>query len=575
MQKRLFGILASVAVIAAACGGATTSSAPPASTAPGESAPAVTPAPSVSDMADDQVLHIDLGQEPPTLDPNKAQDSTSIAVLHALSRGLLYWDKDLKVVPELAADLPVVSADAKTLTFTLRDGATYSNGDPIVAGDLVYGWKRLLDPRTAAPYAYVMCEVAGADALLGADNGCGDKAVPTTDADIDAALANLGVAAPDDKTFVVTLAKPATYFQSVIALWIAVPVQEKWVTSPNFTEAGNYVSSGPFILDTWAHNSQIILKPNPTWYGTKPILTEIDMSMTAEPAQGQAAYENGELDMVATPSEDIQRVQADPVLGPQVVQIPQLAITYYTYNNKTGPTANKDFRIALTQAVDKKAFIDATFAGVGQPANSFVMPGIPGYQADLDPYPYDLASAKEHMATALQALGVADAAALGKLKFGFNSGAGHEPRVAFLAEAWRQAFGLETEQIGSDFSVFLQQRTAGEYTLARDGWGADYPHANNQLGLFVCGGGNNDIQYCNPDFDKLIAQAAGEADQTKQVDLYNQAQTILMNDAALLPLRFGLTTYEVQPYLGGLVVTPSDAQLPGDVFYETIYIKKH
>ena len=106
MQKRLFGILASIAVIAAACGGATTSSAPPAaSTAPGASAaPVATPAPSVSDLADQQVLHIDLGQEPPTLDPNKAQDSTSIAVLHGLNRGLVYFDKDLKVVPALAKD---------------------------------------------------------------------------------------------------------------------------------------------------------------------------------------------------------------------------------------------------------------------------------------------------------------------------------------------------------------------------------------------------------------------------------------------------------------------------------------
>ena len=100
----------------------------------------------------------------------------------------------------------------------------------------------------------------------------------------------------------------------------------------------------------------------------------------------------------------------------QVLQVPALSITYYTYNNfqdnklksfKTpGPTANKDFRIALTQAIDKQAFIDATFAGVGAVANSFVMPGIPGYQADLDPYPYDLASAKDHMAKALAALGV-------------------------------------------------------------------------------------------------------------------------------------------------------------------------
>jgi oligopeptide transport system substrate-binding protein len=590
MQKRLFGILASIAVIAAACGGATTTSAPPAaSVEPGASAPATeSAAPSVADLATDQILKIDLGTEPPTLDPNKAQDSTSIAVLHAINRGLLYFDKDLKVVPELAAALPEVSADAKTLTFTLKDGIKYSNGDPIVAGDFVYSMKRTIDPRTAAPYSYVMAEVVGASELL----ALAGKDPAPSDADVDALLAKVGISAPDDKTLIINLTTPATYFTSVLALWINVPVQEKWITSPNATEAANYVGSGPYVLDTWNHNSQIVLKPNPNWSGeTKSTLTEIDMSMTTEPAQAQAAYEAGDLDMVLTPSEDVQRVKADPTLGPQVVEIPQLAITYYTYNNgidpktlkpfaacadlKKCPTMNKDFRIALTQAIDKKAFIDATFAGVGQPANSFVMPGIPGYQEDLDPYPFDLAAAKEHMTTALAAIGVASAADLGKLKFGFNSGSGHEPRVAFLAEAWRQAFGLETDQIGSDFSVFLQQRTAGEYQIARDGWGADYPHANNQLGLFVCGGGNNDVQYCNPDFDKLIAQAAAEPDQDKQVALYNQAQTLLMGDAPFIPLRFGLTVYEVQPYVSGLTVTPSDSQLPGDLFYETIQILKH
>ena len=162
----------------------------------------------------------------------------------------------------------------------------------------------------------------------------------------------------------------------------------------------------------------------------------------------QAAYEAGELDMVQTPSTDIPRVHGRS--GPQGLRScrsRKLAITYYDFNNfgdnklksfKTpGPTANKDFRIALTQSIDKQAFIDATFAGVGQVANSFVMPGIPGYQPDLDPYPFDLASAKDHMTKALAALGKTSAADLGKLKFGFNSNAGHEPRVAFLAEAWR------------------------------------------------------------------------------------------------------------------------------------------
>jgi len=592
MQKRLTGILATLAIILAACGGATTS--PSSSTAAASIAPGGSPgaptgesaAPSIADMADTQVLKIDLGNEPATLDPNKAQSADAIAVLQALTRPLVYFDKDLKIVDELAASHEV-SADAKTLTFKLRD-AKYSNGDPIVAGDLVYSWKRLLDPRTAAPYSYVMAEVVGAQDLL---DLAGAK-TPPTDAAVQALLDKVGVSAPDDKTFVVQLSKPATYFLSICALWITVPVEKKWIEAKGATEAANYVASGPYMLDTWNHNSQIILKPNPNWYGDqKPILTEIDMSMTTDPSQAQAAYEAGSLDMVRTPTADIQRVKADPTLGPQVVQTPQLAIDYYVFNNGTDPKtlkpfakcsdpkacpmANKDMRIALTQAIDKKALIDATFAGVGQPANSFVMPGLPGYQADLDPYPFDLASAKTHMDTALAALGVKDAASLGKLKFGFNTGSDHESRVAFLAEAWRQAFGLQTEQIGSEFSVFLTQRTAGQFDIARDGWGADYPHANNQLGLFVCGGGNNDNQYCNKDFDTLIAQAAGEVDQDKQVALYNQAQTILMNDAAMLPLRYNPFTEEIQPYVGGLTITASDSQLAGDKFYETIYIKKH
>src|SRR5260221_4328384 len=153
MQKRLFGILASVAIIVAACGGATATSAPPAaSTEPGASAaPAESAAPaSESNLAADQTLNVTAQGEPPTLDPNKAQDSNSITVLRGLTRGLVYFDKDLKVVPGLASSWDV-SPDAKTLTFHLRD-AKYSNGDPIVAGDFVYSFKRLVDPRTAAPY---------------------------------------------------------------------------------------------------------------------------------------------------------------------------------------------------------------------------------------------------------------------------------------------------------------------------------------------------------------------------------------------------------------------------------------
>ena len=585
MHKRLLGLLASAAIVMAACGGATTTSAPPAATGAAPSGDASAP-PASGGLAAEQVVRIALPGEPPTLDPNKAQDANSLAVLRALHRPLVYINEKLEVVDALA-ESHEISADAKTLTFKLRD-AKYSNGDPIVAADLVYSWKRLVDPRTAAPYNYVMAEVAGAGDLLGMD----PEALPA-DAEIDAALEKLGVAAPDEKTFVVTLDTPATYFLSAMTLWVGVPIQEKWITAEGATEAANYVSSGPFVLDTWEHNSQIILKPNPNWYGdVKPTLTEIQMPIYAEPAAAQAAYETDEVDIIMpVASEDIPRVQADPVMGAEFLSDPQLGITYYNYNNgndptgkkklarcedpKACPTANKNFRIALTQAIDKQAFIDATYAGLGEIANTFVMPGLPGY-TDYNPYPYDLEAAKASMDKALAELGFASAAEIPPLKFGFNTGGGHEPRVAFLAEAWRTAFGLETEQIGSEFGVFLTQRTAGEYDIARNGWGADYPHANNQLnGLFTCGGGNNDQQWCNEQFDSLLQQAAVEPDQAKQAELYVEAQKILADEAASLFLVFPARPALVKPYVTGLTKTPMDSTAPGEHFYETIKILEH
>lgn len=595
MHKRLLGLLATAAIVFAACGGATSSSAPATSAEPGASQPAASEPPASGGMAAEQILRVDIGGEPPTLDLNKAQDSNSIAILSGLSRPLVYVDKDNNVVPALAESWEV-SPDAKTLTFHLRD-AKYSNGEPIVAGDFVRSFKRLVDPRTAAPYSYVTAEIEGAGELLAM---AGADPAPS-DADIQAALDKLGVSAPDDKTVVVKLSTPATYFLSALTLWVFGPIQESWINTDGSlkTEAGDYVSSGPFILDTWDHQSQIVMKPNPNWYGDAPKLQEIRVSMSPEPAQAMAAYEAGELDMLLpVPSEDIERVKNDPVLSTQYSEEPSLSITYYNYNNghdptgkgwlercqgadgqadaKKCPTTNKDFRIALTQAIDKQAFQDATFAGVGKVAGTMIMPGLPGATPDYEPYPYDPEAAKAHMATALQAMGYASAADIPALKFGFNSGSGHEPRVAFLAQAWKDLFGLQTEQIGSEFGVFLSQRTAGEYDIARNGWGADYPHANNQIaGLFTCGGGNNDQQYCNPQVDELMAQGAAEPDQAKQAAIYEQVNKLIADDAASLFLRWGVGSQLVEPYVAGLQKSPMDSVVPGERHWETIYMLEH
>jgi oligopeptide transport system substrate-binding protein len=570
VQKRLLVALGAFALLFAACGGGTASESP-ASAAPGESTAPAASESAGAGLAADQTLRIDLGVEPPTLDPNLAQDSTSIAVLNALQRGLVYYDKDLNPAPAVAESWDVTD-EGKTFTFHLRADAKYSNGDPIVAGDFVYSWRRLVDPRTAAPYSYNMADVVGGDELLAM---AGADPLPS-DADIDAALENLAVSAPDDQTFVVNLKRPATYFLAIAGLWHNSPIQEKWITSEGATEAANYVSSGPFILDTWDHNSQIVLTPNPNWYGTKPTLTRIEMSMIDEPAAGQAAYEAGELDMFLTPAADIRRVKDDPVLGLEVVNSPQFGIGYYNYNTVEGPLANKNMRIALTQSIDKDALIQTAWGGTGIVANSIVPPGMLGYQEDLNPYPYDPEAAKAAFATALQELGYASAADVPTLKFILNTGSDHENRVAFMAQAWSETLGLKFDQLGFEWSTFLTTRHDIQYDVARNAWSQDYPHPNNFLNdLFRCNGGNNDTGWCNKDYDALIDEAASEPDVAKQEALYNQAQTLLMDEAVVIALRWPVAAYTVKPYVSGLAITSGDAQLPGDLFYETIQILEH
>jgi oligopeptide transport system substrate-binding protein len=601
MTKRLVALFSAAVIVMAACGTGTPS-AQPSTGGPGPSGGGVTPTQGGGGLAAEQTLRQYLSDtDPPDMNPALAQDSVSISVLSAIHRGLLYFDEKLGTVPALAEALPEASNGGATLTFKLRD-AKYADGDTIVAGDFVRQFRRLLDPRNAAPYAYIACDIKGANALLGTETGCAGpvETAPTDDATIDGLLQTLGVTAPDDKTLVVDLERPATYFATIMAMWVAVPVQEDWTA---FAEAADLGASGPFMVDTWDHNAEIVLVPNPNWYGTKPTLTRIEMKIGGDPQAALAAFEQGDLDTVTVSDPaNYRQVEQDPELAPLMKDIPQLALTYYDFNNcqagddkcpaQTGTangksaTQNKNFRIALTQAVNKQQFQDLTFGGIGAIANSVVMPGIPGYDADLNPYPYDVTAAQEHMATALTELGVTDtnadgavtAADLGPLTFGYNCNAGHLPRVAFLAEAWRTAFSMTETNFDiscTDFATLLQERAQGKYAISRDGWGADFPHAKNQLDLFVCGGGNNNVQYCNPEFDRLFNEAATIADPAAQEQKYKDAQKIVVDDAAALFLRFGTVRYLTRPWVQGVQATPSDHQNIGDVLYETMSILEH
>jgi oligopeptide transport system substrate-binding protein len=526
-----------------------------ATTSPGESGAAE---PSVE--LPPQVLRVDLGGEPPTLDPNQATDSQSIQVLRSITHPLAYFDADLNIVPGLA-DWEI-SEDGLTVTFTLKEGIAYSDGQPIVAADFVYSWKRLIDPRNAAGYSYVLSYVVGGADLLGAD--------PEVD-DVDAMLEAFGVEAPDDSTFVVHLSDPAAFFPYVATLWVTVPLREDMV----FTEAEGYISSGPMQLVSWSHNASIVLEQNPSWAGDPPTIETIEMAMISDPTASLAAYEADELDIGLVPSQEVARIEDDPDLSQQVLRGDILSIYYMGFDlvDPNGPFARSVLlRRAFNEAVDKETMIQVAFAGIGTVANSIVPPGMPGYQDDVF-IPYDVEQAQADFAAALDELGIT--AADLHLQIGYNTDANHENKVEYLQQQWNDAFGVTVEAVGLEWGTYLDRLAGDPFDIFRLGWGADFPHPHNFLyDLAGCDSGNNNVGYCNEEADALMAQAAVTPNLEDQIPLYNQAQELIMADSPMLTLRFASRFTLVKPWLQNLIATSQDSST-GELFYAWATIAPH
>ena len=553
--KKFMGGIVAVGLVLAACSSPGASAGPTGSQAPGEStAPAA-----------DQVLRVNMSQEPPHLDPTLADDSISIQVLRSITLPLAYYNADLEVVPGLA-DSWDVSADGKEITFHLGDHK-YSNGDDIIAADFVTSYRRLADPRIAASYSYSLEPVVGWSELQEID-----ITTATAAADVEAGLDALGVAAPDDKTFVVTLKRPASYFVYIAAGWFSAPEKEDF----DYSEAETYVSSGPMMIAEWRHNSNIKLVPNPEWNGEPVTIDEIDLAMINDPTASLAAYEADELDVTGVPRAEVNRVKEDPVLSGQIREGDVLSIAYFGFDlkNPNGPfTKSVLLRKAFNEALDKDTMLATIFSGIGTVAYSLVPPGMPGHQDDQF-IPFDATQAKADFDEAVAALGTtADAL---NLELGYNVAGNNEDLAVYFQEQWRTVFGIEVKLTSmGDFGAYLDRLTQDPFDIFRLGWGADYPHPNNFLtDLISCTSGNNNMGYCNPAVDALLEQASSLANLEDQVPLYNEAQEMVMADAPIIPQTFGARFTLVKPWVQNLVLTAQDSN-SGELFYAWTTIAAH
>jgi oligopeptide transport system substrate-binding protein len=579
MRKNLFllSLLAVLSILVAACGPATTA----APAQPGATeAPQATVAPVVEGP---KVLRTNfLSGDVPTLDPAVAEDTSSIQIVNMAFIGLTHLNEVTNLVePGIATSWEsVTNADGtETVTFHLRNDVPWvrwngsevetvktcdGSADRIVnANDFAYGIMRNLLPANASPYGYLLSMV-----LKGANDF---NSGTTTD------FATVGVNVIDDTTMSMTFLSPAVYNVQIAGLWVARP-QPKWVIEGDcdgavaargdkWIEPGFFEGYGPYVLKEWIHDSSMSIVKNPFWPGTAeipvPKIDEVQFAFLAEDAQ-MADYEAGNTDNVTSPpNADIDRIKADPVLSKEFNIAPQFCTYYYGFNTKAPIVSDVRVRRALSMAVDRQSVIDNVAKGNQEPAQWFARPGLAGAPTMAD-HPdlgikYDPTAAKAELQSYLDETGqTADQLDLTLM---FNTSQGHQAIAEAIQQMWKDNLGLNVKVTNQEWKVFLvTTKSKDTPQIFRMGWCLDYPDANNfdrevmsvngSMNPAVNGEPVGGINWKNDQFEALVKQAATETDPVKRVDIYAQAEEILVStDAVIIPIYWYTNLDLTKPYV--------------------------
>lgn len=568
--------LALVLLVAAACGSSNKTATTSSTAAPGGATQAAATAAGGSPAAGAQAggqpsgkqeFRLNLGGEPDTLDPSKASFNTEITVINQLWRGLFTFDKNLNLVPDLAAQMPTkenggISADGTKYTFKIKPGQVYSDGQPVTSKNFAFALRRAVTPGESGDYASFFEEIKGADKVAALKPG---------DPGIKAAQDAMSVQTPDDTTLVVEIAKPNRVFLQYMALWPSYPLREDLITKngAKWIEAGNLIGNGPFTLKEWQHKDHITLVRNDKYSGQdKPKLETITLRMIEDANQAYNAYQAGELDQVAVPSALTKTVEADANLKKENVRSPRLVTFAAQMNNTKPPFDNKKVRQAFATAIDRQALVTAVFQGVNKPALSWIPPGMPGYDAQLgQQFKFDAGKAKQMLADA----GFPNGQGLPKITFLYTNAGNNPPMAEFLKEQFSKNLGVDISLDPVDSKTAQARFKANDFQLAFFGWGADYPDPENFLvPNFKTKAGNNKTGYSNTQFDDLLNKAQVETDNKKALDLYAQAQKILVDDEPVASLFFQELNVLRKPY----VKNYTDAAFSAERFWTLIFIQK-
>ncbi|MDY4773622.1 MAG: peptide ABC transporter substrate-binding protein [Gemmiger sp.] len=543
-----------LAVSLAACG----SSASTGTTATGEAAGSTE-----ATEAGETGFTVQLGPNPETLDPALNASIDGGNTLLTIEEPLLIIDENNEVQPGQAESY-TVSEDGLTWTFTLRDGLKWSDGSDLTAADFEYSFKRLASPDTAAPYAEtVVGMIDGYQDAIGNPDADGNM---TTDPDWDALNVH---ASEDGKTLTIQLSYPCSYFDKLAAFVATAPVQQATVEANGdawCTEPDTFICNGPYMITEWTPSERIVLSKNPYyvggWDSSKIVSDTITLLLLEDSSASYAAYNSGEAQLVKdVPTDEIPSLTRAEDGGD--FYLDEIMGTYYiSLNDQKEPFTDVRVRKALSLAIDRDYVANTIMQGIYTPATALVGPGIvdnEGYFMDNanggepyigDDYEANLEEAKQLMAEA----GYPDGEGFPTITYSANDAGYHIPVAEYLQQAWGE-LGITMNIDKVEWSSFIPMRRAGDYDISRNGWSMDYNDPSNMLELFTTNNGNNDGKYANPAFDQVIEDSR-VADKAAHFEKLHEAEDILMNDAACIPVAYYNDFWLQSPSLKGTWHSP-------------------
>lgn len=479
--------------------------------------------------------------DPPTLDPHLVTDTTSAGIVVEIFSGLVSLNEDLDIVPELAESWSI-SGGGTVYEFKLRPDLKFSNGEPVTAEDVKWSIERAAHPDTESPVADIyLGDIVGVNEII---EGRGDV------------VSAPGVTLVDDRTIRIEIDAPKAYFLAKLTYPTAYILNRDNVEAGGDSWTDNAAGTGPFFLEEYRIGQRMVLARNENYWGKHAYLDNVVLNLAG--GVSMAMYENDEIDITGVGLADLTRVQ-DPTeeLNKDLVRVPpHFSISYVGFNITEPPFDDPKFRQALNYAVDKQLISEQVYSDLVMPAYGILPPGFPGYSDEVEGIGYDPEKAKQLLAESKYA----DPETRPRITVTIPGTGGSAPLdVQVIGTMWEDVLGVKIDVQQVEWATYLQDLNRSRLQAwGGIGWEADYPDPQDFIDiLFYSESSGNHGKYSNREVDKRVEQARTEQDIIRRVELYNEAEEIILQDAAWLPLWFDMEGLAlIKPWVKNYAFTP-------------------